>query len=128
MRIKIFFVVYLQLMDELQLILTESPPEEITDQMKEQYTKVSLNESFFWLVCNPVVCEQTIEDLQHLLLEKVDLATLDLLVKASDLMDSETMNLEQTHENSAITLCLWGNLVKNPRLDLRFAVKCTENC
>ena len=48
-------------------------------------------------------------------MEKVDLTTLDLLVKATDLMDSETMNLEQTHENSAITLCVWGNLVKNPR-------------
>ena len=58
---------------------------------------------------------QTIGELRGLLKEKLDLATHDLLLKATDLMDSETMNLQRVITDNIITLCVWGNLSKNPR-------------
>ena len=50
-----------------------------------------------------------------MLKEKLDLATHDLLLKATSLMDSETMNLQRVISDDVITLCVWGNLSKNPR-------------
>ena len=54
-------------------------------------------------------------ELRILLKEKLDLASHDLLLQATDLMDSETLNLQQVVGNYDITLCVWGNLSKNPR-------------
>ncbi len=58
---------------------------------------------------------QTIHELQALLQEKLDCASHDLLLKASALADAETSNLQKVISNIVITLCMWGNLSKNPR-------------
>jgi Cancer susceptibility candidate 1 N-terminus len=50
-----------------------------------------------------------------LLQEKLDLGTLNVMAKASTLANPETGNLEYLAGNSSISLCLWGNLSKNPR-------------
>ena len=58
---------------------------------------------------------QTLFGLQKLLQEKLDLASQDVLRQASALQDPETMNLQKVYNNDMITLCMWGNLSKNPR-------------
>ena len=63
-----------------------------------------------------VLCSlQTIVELELLLQEKLDLGTLGVLSKATALASHDTGNLEFCSGNSAITLCVWGNLSKNPR-------------
>lgn len=39
------------------------------------------------------------------------------MLKASDLQDLETNNFQYTAENDNATICIWGNLSHNPRLD-----------
>ncbi len=58
---------------------------------------------------------QTLHDLQVLLQEKIDLGSHDLLLKATEYADAETMNLQRVINTNFITLCMWGNLSKNPR-------------
>ena len=58
---------------------------------------------------------QTQCELQELLQGKLDLASHDMLLKATTLADPETMNLQQVVSDKVITLCCWGNLSKNPR-------------
>ncbi|CAF4522740.1 unnamed protein product, partial [Rotaria magnacalcarata] len=36
------------------------------------------------------------------------------MLKASDLQDLETNNLQYTAENDNTTICIWGNLSHNP--------------
>ena len=60
---------------------------------------------------------QTSFELTTLLQEKLDLASHDLLLHASELADQETSNLQHVVNNDVITLCMWGNLSKNPRYD-----------
>ena len=50
-----------------------------------------------------------------LLQEKLDLASHDVLLHASEEADPETSNLQFVTNNDVITLCMWGNLSKNPR-------------
>lgn len=57
---------------------------------------------------------QTIDALQSILKEKLDLGTHDLMLKASG-MAAPDSNLIKIIGNEIITLCLWANLTKNPR-------------
>ena len=58
---------------------------------------------------------QTLWELQELLNDKLDLASHQLLLLATDLADPETTNLQTVTGDGIITLCMWGNLSKNPR-------------
>ena len=55
------------------------------------------------------------QELQELLKDKFDIASQKLLLNASTYADSETMNLQKVMGDGATTLCMWGNLSKNPR-------------
>lgn len=87
----------LELIDELQFILDDTPAEEVI--LREQKRNKS-----------------TIMELQNLLEDKLDLASHYLSLKATDLRNPETMNLQKTFKTDDITLCMWGNLSKNPRI------------
>ena len=67
---------------------------------------------------------QTIEELQELLKAKFDVASQNMLLNASKYADSETMNLQKVVGDAATTLCMWGNLSKNPRCVSLFAGFC----
>ena len=73
------------------------------------------NKRFNILLIFPCDVIQTSLDLTSLLQEKLDLASHDLLLHASELADPETSNLQYVINNDVITLCMWGNLSKNPR-------------
>ncbi|XP_041366067.1 axonemal 84 kDa protein-like [Gigantopelta aegis] len=87
----------LKLIDELQYMLDDTPPDEITER-------------------ELAASKETIEELQNLVKTKLDLATLQVLCDATSLQDSETNNLQYCKDNSAICLCVWGNLSKNQRI------------
>lgn len=63
-----------------------------------------------------IIYLQTINELENLLQEKLDLGTHSVLSQASALANPETGNLEYSADNSSVSMCLWGNLSKNPRL------------
>ncbi|KAK0047568.1 axonemal 84 kDa protein, partial [Biomphalaria pfeifferi] len=84
----------LSLIDELQQLMNE---EELSEQ------EINLH-------------KETIEKLQMLISLKLDLATLQILCDATELQDQETNNLQHVIRNSQICLCVWGNIVKNPRI------------
>ncbi|XP_055900760.1 dynein axonemal intermediate chain 7 homolog isoform X8 [Biomphalaria glabrata] len=84
----------LSLIDELQQLMNE---EELSEQ------EINLH-------------KETIEKLQMLISAKLDLATLQILCDATELQDQETNNLQHVIRNSQICLCVWGNIVKNPRI------------
>ncbi|KAK2146360.1 hypothetical protein LSH36_614g02029 [Paralvinella palmiformis] len=86
-----------RLIGELTGIMETTPDDELTDKMKSQY-------------------KQTLRDLQELLQEKLDLASHDVFLKATELQNSETLNLQEIVTKGDITLCVWGNLSKNPRI------------
>ena len=54
-------------------------------------------------------------DLQLLLKDKLNLAAHDMFLKATDLADAESGNLQHTIHNDVVTLCTWGNISKNTR-------------
>ncbi|XP_041059030.1 dynein intermediate chain CFAP94, axonemal [Carcharodon carcharias] len=86
----------LQLLDELEMLLSDTPPDELPEATADQY-------------------QQTIWDLQELLSNINDKATDILLQKAVDLVDIETGNMQEVVTDENITLCLWANFNKNPR-------------
>ncbi|XP_067914981.1 dynein axonemal intermediate chain 7 isoform X2 [Heterodontus francisci] len=86
----------LQLLDELEMLLSDTPPDELPEMTAAQY-------------------QQTIWDLQELLSNINDKATDILLQKAVDLVDIETGNMQEVVTDENITLCLWANFNKNPR-------------
>lgn len=68
--------------------------------------------------------KQTKEDLQNLIQVKLDAATVKIIQRATELCDSETLNLHYLKRNQDICLCIWGNLSKNPRIkSFEFAEK-----
>ncbi|XP_030844896.1 protein CASC1 isoform X2 [Strongylocentrotus purpuratus] len=87
----------LKLICELEFLLEDTPEEQLDENTERRY-------------------EETIIELQNILLNKLDEATVSLLKDASNHADSETGNLQFTKGNKDIVLMLWGNLVKNPRL------------
>ncbi|XP_062591912.1 dynein axonemal intermediate chain 7 homolog [Saccostrea cucullata] len=86
-----------KLIMELNFLLEDTPPEEITDREKYLYNQIK-------------------EELQALIKKKMDSATLQLLQEATDRADSETFNLQFEHKSPDVCLSIWGNLSKNPRI------------
>uniref|UniRef100_UPI00398F63D6 dynein axonemal intermediate chain 7 n=1 Tax=Pristiophorus japonicus TaxID=55135 RepID=UPI00398F63D6 len=86
----------LQLLEELEIVLSDTPADELPEATAAQY-------------------QQTIWDLQDLLSDTNDKATVILLQKAVDLVDIETGNMQEVAIDEHITLCLWANFNKNPR-------------
>ena len=74
-----------------------------------------MSEMFALSDCLSLFYPQTIEELQDLLKAKFDVASQNMLLNASKYADSETMNLQKVTGDAATTLCMWGNLSKNPR-------------
>ncbi|BHF66130.1 Protein casc1 [Sparganum proliferum] len=56
------------------------------------------------------------QELRELVQEKVDRACVETLSKAVHFADKETANLQRTWGNNWLSLCMWGNLSKNPRI------------
>ncbi|XP_070553155.1 dynein axonemal intermediate chain 7-like isoform X9 [Ptychodera flava] len=89
------------LIGELSFLLDDTPEEELSEKDAVNY-------------------KQTILELETLLAEKLDIATVDLLKNpthddAASMADQETSNLQLVQQNERILLMLWGNLSKNPR-------------
>lgn len=63
--------------------------------------------------------QQTVRELQAVLAAKLDRATHEVLLRATDLQDAETFNLQRVFrsqdEQHTVALCLWGNLTPNTR-------------
>ncbi|KGL79455.1 Protein CASC1, partial [Tinamus guttatus] len=87
----------LNLIEKLQFLLLDTPPNEITEKERVQY-------------------QGTILDLQNLLHEKYNGAT-ERLLKADDNMseDNDSGNMQVVIQDKNITLCIWANLKKNVR-------------
>ncbi|KAL9854759.1 dynein axonemal intermediate chain 7-like isoform 6-T6 [Geothlypis trichas] len=88
--------VVLHLIEKLEFLLLEAAPEEITDKQRDQYQEV-------------------IVQLQDLLHQKYNEATLNLLKIASMYEDSETGNMHTVLQDKNVTFCIWANLKKKPR-------------
>ncbi|CAF5151784.1 unnamed protein product, partial [Rotaria magnacalcarata] len=58
--------------------------------------------------------KKTIQELEDTLHLKWRHAVHSTMLKASDLQDLETNNLQYTAENDNTTICIWGNLSHNP--------------
>ncbi|TRY62242.1 hypothetical protein DNTS_020207 [Danionella cerebrum] len=82
----------LQLMDELESLLSDDPMPHAAQQYQE-----------------------TLLDLQRLIHFKLNQATEELLKFANTHSDIETGNMQTTVRDNNVTLCLWVNLNKNPR-------------
>ncbi|XP_064635495.1 dynein axonemal intermediate chain 7 homolog isoform X2 [Lineus longissimus] len=87
----------LALISELQFLLDDTPANEITEAEAERYGT-------------------TQNDLQDLLHEKLLRAEHELLLDSADRADPQTMNLQTVIENDLVSLCVWGNISKNPRI------------
>lgn len=88
--------IILGLLDELQMLLSGTPSDELSEATAAQYL-------------------QTTWKLQDLLSNINDKATDILLQKAIDLVDIETGNMQEVVNDENVTLCLWANFNKNPR-------------
>ncbi|XP_013385748.1 protein CASC1 [Lingula anatina] len=87
----------LALISELEFLLEDTPAENIMDQEVNQF-------------------KATMSAMQTLLKEKLDRASHELLLRASELANPDTSNLEACYGDDMCTLCVWGNLSKNPRI------------
>ncbi|KAK7478625.1 hypothetical protein BaRGS_00030157 [Batillaria attramentaria] len=88
---------HLALIAELDFLLADTPLEDLPNQERQRY-------------------RETIGELQHLIQTKLGVASLQVLCDASKLQDPETSNLQFTLKNDNVSLCMWGNLSKNPRI------------
>ncbi|GFR80193.1 protein CASC1, partial [Elysia marginata] len=84
------------LIAELKYLLSDTPPDQLIEK-------------------DVVLHNETISELESLVCAKLDLATLQILCDATRLADSETGNLQHVVRNQDVALCVWGNLMKNPR-------------
>ncbi|XP_060101922.1 dynein axonemal intermediate chain 7 [Heteronotia binoei] len=87
----------LELIRKLQFSILDAPYEELTPEDVAQY-------------------QDTIQKLQALLHWKYDQATEQLLKQASSYAESESGNMEAVIKDANVTLCVWANLKKNPRI------------
>ncbi|CAD5125695.1 DgyrCDS13901 [Dimorphilus gyrociliatus] len=87
----------LNLIEELHTILRVTPENEIIEEQKEQYN-------------------QTIVELEEILMEKLEKATYNVFLESYKFIDSSSLNLERVIENNNLTLACWGNLAKNARI------------
>lgn len=60
--------------------------------------------------------KQSVVQLEELISYKLDEATMNLLQNASDDLDPDTQNLQFTSVSENVTVCVWGNIAKNPRV------------
>lgn len=60
--------------------------------------------------------KQSVLNLQELISYKLDEATMNLLQNASGDVDPDTQNLQFTSASEHVTVCVWGNIAKNPRV------------
>ncbi|NWI17722.1 CASC1 protein, partial [Crypturellus soui] len=86
----------LNLIEKLQFLLLDTPPNEITEKERVQY-------------------QETILDLQNLLHQKYNGATERLLKDNSMSEDNDSGNTQVVIRDKNITLCIWANLKKNVR-------------
>ncbi|KAL5961070.1 Axonemal 84 kDa protein [Taenia solium] len=68
---------------------------------------------------------RVMQELRELVQEKVNRACVETLTKASHFADPETANLQKYWHNNWLSLCIWGNLSKNPRIK-RYTFEETE--
>lgn len=54
--------------------------------------------------------------------DKLDAASHDVTLHATQLMNSETLNLQVNYGNEDVKLYVWGNLSKNPRYVYRSVI------
>ncbi|XP_009075290.1 PREDICTED: protein CASC1 [Acanthisitta chloris] len=83
----------LNLIEKLQLLLLDIPPNEITEKETVQY-------------------QESILELQNLLHQKYNEATEHLIKTASMPEDSETGNMQAIVKDQNVTFCIWVNLKK----------------
>ncbi|XP_025948434.2 dynein axonemal intermediate chain 7 isoform X2 [Dromaius novaehollandiae] len=86
----------LNLIEKLQFLLLDTPPNEITEKETVQY-------------------QETILDLQNLLHQKYNGATEHLLKTDNMSEDSDSGNMQLVVKDKNVTLCIWANLKKNIR-------------
>ncbi|NXN72190.1 CASC1 protein, partial [Himantopus himantopus] len=86
----------LNLIEKLQFLLLDTPPNEITEKEKVQY-------------------QESILELQNLLHQKYNEATEHLLKTANMYEDSETGNMQAVIKDKNVTFCIWANLKKKVR-------------
>ncbi|KAH3877276.1 dynein axonemal intermediate chain 7-like isoform X2 [Dreissena polymorpha] len=101
----------LSLINELDFLLEDTPSLEMDLQEMNCFKAVADGKDKF-----VELLKNTREDLQMLLQNKLDAATVKILQKATDLCDNETFNLHYLKANQDVCLCIWGNLSKNPRI------------
>uniref|UniRef100_A0A8C5X357 Dynein axonemal intermediate chain 7 n=1 Tax=Malurus cyaneus samueli TaxID=2593467 RepID=A0A8C5X357_9PASS len=89
--------VVLNLIEELEFLLLEAAPNEITESQRDQYL-------------------ESILDLQNLLHQRYNEATLNLLKTASMHEDPATGNMHTVVKDKNTTFCIWVNLKKKARL------------
>merc|ERR1719346_763047 len=87
----------LSLIEELQFLLEDTPETDLNETERGLYNS-------------------TIKELQKLMATKLDAASLQVLCDATKLSNPETNNLEHCVNNDQISLSVWGNLTKNPRI------------
>ncbi|NXF30916.1 CASC1 protein, partial [Nyctibius bracteatus] len=86
----------LNLIEKLQFLLLDTPPNEITEKETVQY-------------------QESILELRNLLHQKYNGATEHLLRTANMYEDSETGNMQAVIKNKNVTFCIWANLKKKVR-------------
>ncbi|KFW09777.1 Protein CASC1, partial [Fulmarus glacialis] len=86
----------LNLIEKLQFILLDTPPNEITEKETVQY-------------------QESILELQNLLHQKYNGATEHLLKVTSMYEDSDTGNMQAVIKDKNVTFCIWANLKKKAR-------------
>ncbi|NXO47747.1 CASC1 protein, partial [Aramus guarauna] len=86
----------LNLMEKLQFLLLDTPPNELTEKETVQY-------------------QESILELQNLLHQKYNGATEHLLKAANMYEDSETGNMQAVIKDKNVTFCIWANLKKKVR-------------
>ncbi|NXK25035.1 CASC1 protein, partial [Arenaria interpres] len=86
----------LNLIEKLQFLLLDTPPNEITEKETLQY-------------------QESILELQNLLHQKYNRATEHLLKTANMYEDSESGNMQAVIKDKNVTFCIWANLKKKVR-------------
>ncbi|KAM7131222.1 dynein axonemal intermediate chain 7 isoform 1-T1 [Ciconia maguari] len=86
----------LNLIEKLQFLLLDTPPNEITEEETVQY-------------------QESILELQNLLHQKYNGATEHLLKTANMYEDSDTGNMQMVIKGKNVTFCIWANLKKKVR-------------
>ncbi|NXX77922.1 CASC1 protein, partial [Urocolius indicus] len=86
----------LKLIEKLQFLLLDTPPNEITEKETVQY-------------------QESIMELQNLLHQKYNRATENLLKTATVHEDPDTGNMQAVIKDKNVTFCIWANLKKKVR-------------